>query len=141
MTQSPSGPLSENTEVTFTCVTDEAEPTADVVWTVDGNTRSSDNDSTEDGMYNAQMRSSVLTVRVNRTQNNKKVECRVSGMPAINDTTTLNVTCMCIILLCPNHQSDLKHIYILQSLATGSKCQTRIPYEHTLTTPISIDTF
>ena len=99
MTQSPSGPVSENTEVTFTCVTDEAEPTADVVWSVDGNTRSSDNDSTEKGMYNTQKRRSVLTVRVNRTLNNKDVECHVSGEPAVNDSKTLDVRCMCMIHL------------------------------------------
>ena len=99
MTQSPSGPVSENTEVTFICVTDEAEPTADVVWSVDGNTRSSDSDSTEKGMYNAQKRRSVLTVRVDRTLNNKKVECHVSGKSAVKDTRTLDVTCMCILFL------------------------------------------
>ena len=94
MTQSPSGPVSENTEMTFTCVTDEAEPTADVVWSVDGNTRSSDSDSTEEGMYNTQKRRSVLTVRVNRSLNKKKVECYVSGKSAIKDTKTLDVRCM-----------------------------------------------
>ena len=95
MTQSPSGPVSENTEVTFTCVTDEAEPTADVVWNVGGNTRSSDSDSTEEGMYNTQKRRSVLTVRVDRTLNNKKVVCYVSGKSAIKYTKTLDVRCMC----------------------------------------------
>ena len=93
MTQSPSGSVSENTEVTFTCVTDEAEPTADVVWSVDGNTRSSDSDSTEEGLYNTQMRRSELIVRVDRTLNSKKVECNVSGNTQATDSTILNVKC------------------------------------------------
>ena len=99
MTQSPSDPVSENTEVTFNCVTDEAEPTADVVWSVDGNTRSSNSDSTEGGMYNTQKRRSVLTVRVDRTLNNKKVECHVSGKSAVRVTKTLDVRCECIKLI------------------------------------------
>ena len=96
MTQSPSGPVLENTEVTFTCVTDEAEPTADVVWSVDGNPRSSDSDTTEGGMYNTQKRRSVLTVRVDRKLNNKKVECHVSVKSAVKDTGTLDVICVFI---------------------------------------------
>ena len=95
MTQSPSGPVSENTEVTFTCVSDEAEPTADVMWSIDGNTRSSDSDSTEEGMYNALKRRSVLTVRVDRTLNNKEVECYVSGNTQATDSIMLDVRCEC----------------------------------------------
>ena len=93
MTQSPSGLVSENKEVTFTCVTDEAEPTADVVWSVDGNTRSSDSDSTVEGMYNTQKRRSVLKVTVDKPLNNKKVECYVSGKSAVRDSVRLGVTC------------------------------------------------
>ena len=96
MTQSPSGPVSENTEMIFTCVTDEAEPTANVVWSIGGNTRSSDSDSTEEGMYNTQKRRSALTVRVDRTLNNKKVECHVGGKSTVRDTKTLDVRCECI---------------------------------------------
>ena len=95
MTQSPSGPVSENTEVTLTCVTDEAEPTADVVWSVDGNTRSSDSDSTVEGMYNTQKRRSVLTVRVDRTLKKKKVECHVIGNTEATDSVILDVRCEC----------------------------------------------
>ena len=99
MTQSPSGPVSEDAEVTFTCVTDEAEPTADVVWNVDGNTRSSDRVSTEQGMYNAQKRRSVLTVTMDKALNNKEVECYVRGKSAVRDTKTLDVRCKCIKLI------------------------------------------
>ena len=98
MTQSPSGPLPENTDVIFTCVTDEAEPTADVVWSVDGNTRTSATDFTEEGMYNTQKKRSVLAINVVRTLNNKKVECNVSGKLAVRDTITLDVTCECFCL-------------------------------------------
>ena len=99
MTQSPSGPVSENTEVTFACVTDEAKPPADVMWSIGGYIRSSDSDSTEEGMYNTQKRRSVFFVRVDRTLNNKKVECHVSGKSAVKDTQTLDVTCMCKVFL------------------------------------------
>ena len=105
MTQSPSGPVSENTELTFTCVTDEAEPTADVMWSVDGNTRSSDSDSTEDGMYNTQKRRSVLTVRVDKTLNNKEVECYVSGNTQATDSIMLDVRCECGIKFSLNHHA------------------------------------
>ena len=98
MTQSPSGPVSENTEMTFMCVTDEAEPTADVVWNIDGNTRSSDSDFTVEGMYNTQKRRSVLTVRVDSTLNNKKMECHVSGNTQITDSVILDVTCKCALI-------------------------------------------
>ena len=99
MTQSPSGLVSQNTSLTFTCVTDEAEPTADVVWSVDGNTRSSDSDSTEEGMYNTKKRKSVLTIKVDRTLNNHKVECYVHGKSAVRDSATLGVTCECVLML------------------------------------------
>ena len=111
MTQSPSGPVSENTEVTFTCVTDEAEPTADVVWSVDGNTRSSDSDSTEEGMYNTQKKRSVLTVRVDRTLNNKEVECYLSGSSAVRDTKKLDVRCECIKCIL-----QLRNCYVILSV-------------------------
>ena len=93
MTKYPPDSVTENTEVTFTCVTDESEPTADVVWSVDGNTRNSDSDSTEEGMYNTQKRISVLTVRVDRTLHNKEVECHVSGKSAVRETAMVDVMC------------------------------------------------
>ena len=79
-------------------MTDEAKPTADVVWSVDGNTRSSDSDSTEEGLYNTQTRRSVLTVRVDRTLNNKKVECHVSRNTQATDSVMLEVRCECEIM-------------------------------------------
>ena len=96
ITKSPTGAVSENTDVTFMCVTDEAKPTADVVWSVDGTIRSSDSDFTEDGMYNTQKRRSVLTVRVDRTLHNKEVECHVSGKSAVRDSITVDITCKCL---------------------------------------------
>ena len=98
MTQSPSGPVPENTDVIFTCVTDEAEPMADVVWRVDGNTRSSATASSLEGIYKTQKKRSVLAINVVRTLNNKKVECYVSGKSAVTDSITLDVTCECFCL-------------------------------------------
>ena len=80
--------------MTFTCETDEASPTAEVVWTVAGSVRTSGISDTEvAGQYNAQGRRSELTVRVNRTLNGQTVECHVSGKSAVRDTVTLDVRC------------------------------------------------
>ena len=95
MTQSPSGPVSENTEVAFTCATDEAEPTADVVWNVAGRIQRSYSDSTVEGMYNAQKKTSVLKVTVGRTLNRNMVECYISGKSSVRDTKILAVRCKC----------------------------------------------
>ena len=93
MTQSPPDPVSENTEVTFTCATDEAEPTSDVVWNLAGSTKSSASDSTEEGMYNAHKKRSVLILRVNRTLNMQEVECYINGTSTVNNITMLDVRC------------------------------------------------
>ena len=94
MSQSPTGAVPENTFVTFTCVTDEASPTADVVWTVSGSDSiSQSRNSIMYGLYRAQKRRSVLRVRVNRALNGQRVECHVSGKVKVTDRVTLDVRC------------------------------------------------
>ena len=95
MQQSPRGLVSKNTEITFTCLTDEANPTASVTWTVDRDGRSSTTDSTVDGNnYNALKRESGLTLTADRTLHNRKVKCVISGNTGIAAEETLNIACM-----------------------------------------------
>ena len=95
MTQSPSGLVPENTEITFTCLTDEANPTASVTWTVDGYSRGSTIDFTvDDNNFNALKKQSVLILRANKTLHNKRVKCVISENIGITAEETLNVSCM-----------------------------------------------
>ena len=95
MTQSLSGLVAEDTEITFTCLTDEANPTASVTWTVDGAGRSSTTDSTVDNNnYNALKRQSVLTLTADKPLHNRKVKCVISGNTGIAAEETVNIACM-----------------------------------------------
>ena len=95
MHQSPSGLVQENTEITFTCLTDEANPVASVTWIVDGIGRSSTANSTvDDNNYNTLRRESVLTLTADETLHNKKVKCVVSSNTGIRAEETLNIACM-----------------------------------------------
>ena len=95
MDQSPSGLVPENTQITFTCLSDEANPTASVTWTVVGAGRSSTTDSTvDDNNYNALRRESGLTLTVDKTLHNKKVKCVVSGNTGVTAEETLKIACM-----------------------------------------------
>ena len=103
MTHSPSGLVLETTEVTFICVTDEANPTASVVWTVDGVSRNSSTDSVvADNNYNALKKQSVLVLTADKTLHNKKVKCVVSENTGVTAEETLNIACKC---------NFLKYIY------------------------------
>ena len=94
MTHSPNGLVSEYTEITFTCLTDESNPTASVTWTVDGEIRSSTTDSTlDDGVYNALRRQSVLTLTADRGLHNSIVKCVVSENKQLVAQETLNISC------------------------------------------------
>ena len=94
MTHSPSGLVPEYTEITFTCLTDESNPTASVTWTVDGEIRSSTTDSTlDDGIYNALRTQSVLTLTAGRGLHNSIVKCEVSENKNLVAQETLNISC------------------------------------------------
>ena len=97
MTQSPSGLVPKDTDITFTCLTDEANPTASVTWTVDGVSRSSSSDSSIDhNNYNALKRQSMLTLTADKTLHNKKVNCVISGNTGVSAEEMLNVACKCL---------------------------------------------
>ena len=93
MTQSVSGLVSQNTEVTFICVTDEAEPTANVVWKVGGEPISFTGESSEQGMYNTQKRRSVLSVTMDRSLNSQTLDCYVTTDTGVRDEVKLDVMC------------------------------------------------
>ena len=95
MHQSPSGLVHENTLISFTCLTDEANPTASVTWIVDGAGRSSTTVSiVDDNNYNALRRESVLTLTADEMLHNRKVKCVVNSNTGITAEETLNIACM-----------------------------------------------
>ena len=95
MQQSPSGLVHEDTDITFTCLTDEANPTASVTWTVDGAGRSSTTDYTvDDNNYNALRRESVLILTADKGLHKRKMKCVVTGNFGITAEETLNIACM-----------------------------------------------
>ena len=95
MTQLPSGLVPNDTDITFTCLTDEAIPTACVTWTVDGDSRNSSNDSiVDDDKYNALKRWSVFTLTVDQSLHNKNVKCVICGNTEVAAEETLNISCM-----------------------------------------------
>ena len=92
MSQSPSGQVAEDTDVTLTCVTDEAKPDASIVWLVGGKSVKTSSDSVEAGIYDANITRSQITLPVNRTLNGKEVEC-VAVEAGLHDKIVLDVVC------------------------------------------------
>lgn len=93
MTSSHTGAVSENEDVTFTCVTDESSSGATIVWQIDGQTILSSQEASEEGSFNANISRSEITVTVNRTLNKKSVECFVGEDESVIDAKVLDVTC------------------------------------------------
>ena len=93
MTTSSPGKVSENEDITFTCVTDESSSGATVVWQVDGKTILSSQQAFEEARFNANITRSDLTIKVNRTLNKKNVKCYVAEDEAVIDARIMDVTC------------------------------------------------
>ena len=93
MATSSTGQILEDEDITFTCVTDESSSGATVVWQVDGKTISSSQQAFEEGRFNANITRSDLSFTVNRTLNQKSVECFVEEDNAVIDATVLDLTC------------------------------------------------
>ena len=91
MTQSPDGLVPEGKEVTFTCLTDESNPTASVTWTLNGSPISSTNDEIIPGDYKAFRRQSVLKVTSSIAFNNSRVRCVVNQNIQIGVEKTITV--------------------------------------------------
>ena len=92
----PSGLIPEGGSVTLTCLTDESNPVADIVWTK-GNTVITTgvaNTVVTDGVkYNGERRQSVLRFTASRSDNMVVYNCYVTGQ-RFKDSHTLNVECM-----------------------------------------------
>ena len=88
----PSGTVQNNSEVTLTCTTDEANPTANIVWKREGQTVTASDVRTVNGEHNAQKRISVLTMTATRSLNLVVFQCSVDGT-AIQKQYTLGVEC------------------------------------------------
>ena len=87
------GQILEDETITFTCVTDESSSGATVVWQVDGKTILSSQQAFEEGRFNANITKSDLSFTVNRTLNQKSVECFVEEDNTVIDATALDLTC------------------------------------------------
>ena len=115
MSHQPSREIMERTSVTFTCVTGEAVPTAEVVWRVGGSHYTSQSQNTRvAGLYNALKRKSQLTLTVNRTLNGVDVECLVKGSK-VKQAETLDVKCLFLCICFYHNYKVFKfwHCYLI----------------------------
>ena len=95
MTQSPSGLVPEGTEITFTCVTGEANPTASVGWTFDGISAVYINSTTVAVGLNGTMKAqSVLVIIADKTFHDRTVKCVLSDNTEVSAEETLNIECV-----------------------------------------------
>ena len=92
LTPSRSAGISENTQVTLTCTTDEGNPTAVVVWTRDNLPVSAGAVSTESGQYSTQKRVSSVTVTATKTLNGAVYRCGVEDAN-LSEEYTMEVNC------------------------------------------------
>ena len=92
LTPSLLGGISENTQVTLTCSTDEANPTAVVIWTKDNLPVSASDFNTESGQYSTQKRVSNLTVTATKTLNGAVYKCELEGTN-LGEEYTMKVHC------------------------------------------------
>ena len=98
MSQSPSGQVAEDTDMTLTCMTDESKPDASIMWFVGGESVKASSDSVEAGMYDANITRSQIILPVNRTLNGKEVKC-VAVEADLHDTVALSVLCEFVLKL------------------------------------------
>ena len=87
------GQISEFTDVTFTCLAEEANPTAELIWTVDGNVVNPSRVYAYGGRFGGYKRGSDLTLTANRTFNKKEVQCALADNNDIKKEIMLFVTC------------------------------------------------
>ena len=93
MIQYPPGVLPENSEVTFTCLTDEGKPPPSVVWTLDGTKVNYSTDDIIDASFHSYIIESNLTITVNESFDGQEVVCSVDSQQTALYTTVLNVSC------------------------------------------------
>ena len=83
LTQSPPGPVIENTPVTFTCVATNIEPSHHLEWTVGGKIVHCADKGGE--------KRSTYPLTADKNFNGKEVQCYVKENPSLKDTMTLDV--------------------------------------------------
>jgi hypothetical protein len=89
--------IPENRTFTLTCVTDEGNPTATVIWTVNGQSISYGIVSgTINNNFNALKTTSTLTATSLKAYHKKVYQCKVEGTTIIKEYI-LQVSCMYII--------------------------------------------
>ena len=94
LTPSHTGLIAENVDITLTCVTDESNPTADIVWNRDGEIVSSGiSESEVSGQYNVKKRRSVITLTTEKNLNGVQYKCQVEGQDDVSDQTVVQVKC------------------------------------------------
>ena len=75
-------------------MTDESNPTADIVWTRDGEiVNSGINESEVSGQYNVKKRRSVLTLTTEKSLNRVQYKCHVKRQGDVSDQTVVQVKC------------------------------------------------
>ena len=84
--------VDENTEVTLTCTTDEANPTAHIVWKVGNDVITTSVTSTVNGEQHTQKRVSVLKLKATRSLHSVVFKCIVDGTN-VQDEYTMEVQC------------------------------------------------
>ena len=88
LSQHPPGPVLENTEVAFTCLTYKIKPPINLVWKL-GEKESSDGDTINERWPSSEEKEGVLILRLNKAMNNQVVQCYVREKPKVKDALTL----------------------------------------------------
>ena len=91
LTPSHTGLIAENVDITLTCVTDESNPTANIVWTSDGEIVNIGITVSEmSGQYKVKKRS-VLTLTTEKSLNGVQYKCHVEGQDDVSDQSVVQV--------------------------------------------------
>ena len=94
LTPSHTGLIAENVDITLTCVTDESNPTANIVWSRDGEMVNNEISVSEvSGQYNVKKRRSVLTLTTEKSLNGVQYKCHVKRQDDVSDQTVVQVKC------------------------------------------------
>ena len=87
--------IPDQTVLNISCITDESNPMAEVLWSVNGYSLTTDiNANPIPGNYEAFRTQSVLTITADRSLNGAEYTCVLGGRGSINDNSILTVGCM-----------------------------------------------
>ena len=97
MYEEQGGFSTEGGSVTLKCLTDEANPVANIIWTRGNDvitTGITNTEVTKGTKYNGKKRDSVLTFTASRTDNNVAYTCALREQEQLKDQHTVQVKCM-----------------------------------------------